>query len=85
MISAPKLASWQLCHYFSRGFTRLRGKHGLPEYHLLRHYAATKFKLQGCPEQFASQVPGDSNATIAYNRYGKGVDVSRLVELLEFL
>ncbi len=31
-------------HYFSRWFTRFRGKHGLPEYHSLRHYAATTFK-----------------------------------------
>ncbi|MCT4708727.1 hypothetical protein MUA04_00520 [Enterobacteriaceae bacterium H11S18] len=51
----------------------------------MRHYAATTFKQQGCPEQFASQVLGHSNATITYNRYGKGVDVSRLVELVEFL
>jgi len=27
-------------HYFSRWFTRFRGKHSLPEYHSLRHYAA---------------------------------------------
>lgn len=70
-------------HYFSRWFTRFRGKHGLPEYHSLRHYAATVFKQHGFPEQFASQVLGHSNATITYNRYGKGVDVSRLVELVE--
>ncbi|WP_261308026.1 site-specific integrase [Enterobacter roggenkampii] len=40
-------------HYFSRWFTRSRGKHGLPEYHLLRHYAATIFKQNDFPEQFA--------------------------------
>ncbi|HEY3588466.1 MAG TPA: site-specific integrase [Buttiauxella sp.] len=72
-------------HYFSRWFTRFRGKHGLPEYHSLRHYAATTFKKNGFPEQFASQVLGHSNATITYNRYGKSVDVSRLVELVELL
>ncbi|EMX8931386.1 site-specific integrase [Enterobacter asburiae] len=72
-------------HYLSRWFTRFRGKHSLPEYHSLRHYAATTFKQNGFPEQFASQVLGHSNATITYNRYGKGVDVSRLVELVEYL
>lgn len=36
-------------------------------------------------EQFASQVLGHSSTTITYNRYGKGVDVKRLVELVEFL
>ncbi|WP_334668370.1 site-specific integrase [Klebsiella pneumoniae] len=72
-------------HYFSRWFTRFRGKHGLPEYHSLRHYVATTFKQNGFPEQFASQVLGHSNATITYNRYGKGVDVSRLVELVVYL
>lgn len=72
-------------HYFSRWFTRFRGKHGLPEYHSLRHYAATVFKQHGFPEQFASQVLGHSNATITYNRYGKGIDVNRLIELIETL
>lgn len=78
-------------HYFSRWFTRFtrftrfRGKHGLPEYHSLFHYAATTFKQNGFPEQFASQVLRHSNATITYNRYGKGVDVSRLVEVIETL
>lgn len=72
-------------HYFSRWFTRFRSKYGLPHYHSLRHYAATIFKQHGFPEQFASQVLGHSNATITYNRYGKGVDVSRLVELVAML
>jgi len=72
-------------HYFSRWFTRFRGRHGLPEYHSLRHYAATTFKPPGFSEQFASQVLGYSNATITYNRYGKGVDASRLVEVIETL
>ena len=72
-------------HYFSRWFTRFRGKHGLPEYHSLRHYAATTFKQNGFPEQFASQVLGHSNATITYNRYGKGISVSRLMKLVEVL
>ncbi|ELX1923069.1 site-specific integrase, partial [Escherichia coli] len=72
-------------HYFSRWFTRFRGKHGLPEYHSLRHYAATTFKQNGFPEQFASQVLGHSNATITYNRYGKGIAVRMLVELIEVL
>ena len=72
-------------HYFSRWFTRFRGKHSLPEYHSLRHYAATTFKQNGFPEQFASQVLGHSNATITYNRYGKGIAVRTLVELIEVL
>lgn len=72
-------------HYFSRWFTRFRGKHGLPEYHSLRHYAATTFKQNGFPEQFASQVLGHSNATITYNRYGKGIDISSLIALIETL
>lgn len=72
-------------HYFSRWFTRFRGKHSLPEYHSLRHYAATTFKQNGFPEQFASQVLGHSNATITYNRYGKGIAVRMLVELIEVL
>lgn len=72
-------------HYFSRWFTRFRDKHGLPEYHSLRHYAATTFKQNGFPEQFASQVLGHSNAAITYNRYGKGIDVSCSVELVETL
>nr|WP_238998724.1 tyrosine-type recombinase/integrase [Klebsiella pneumoniae] len=57
----------------------------LPEYHSLRHYAATTFKQNGFPEQFASQVLGHSNATITYNRYGKGIAVRTLVELIEVL
>ncbi|WP_145598559.1 site-specific integrase [Yersinia alsatica] len=69
-------------HYFSRWFTRFRTKHALPEFHSLRHYAATTFKKHGFPEQFASQVLGHANITITYNRYGKGVDVSRLIELV---
>lgn len=72
-------------HYFSRWFTRLRTKHSLPEFHSLRHYAATTFKQHGFPEQYASQVLGHSNTTITYNRYGKGVDVSRLTVLIETL
>ncbi|WP_237376834.1 site-specific integrase [Raoultella terrigena] len=72
-------------HYFSRWFTRFRTANNLPEYHSLRHYAATTFKQHGFPEQFASQVLGHSNATITYNRYGKGVEVTRLIELVELL
>ncbi|WP_227521260.1 site-specific integrase [Raoultella sp. T31] len=72
-------------HYFSRWFTRFRTKHGLPEFHSLRHYSATTFKQHGAPEQYASQVPGHSNATITYNRYGKGIEVARLVDLIGLL
>jgi len=72
-------------HYFSRWFTRCRGKHGLPVYHSLRHYAAITFKQNVFPEQFVSLVLGHSNATITYNRYGMGVDISRLVEVIETL
>lgn len=72
-------------HYFSRWFTRFRGKYSLSEYHSLRHYAATTFKQNGFPEQFASQVLGHSNATITYNRYGKGIDISSLIALIETL
>lgn len=72
-------------HYFSRWFTRFRAVNDLPEYHSLRHYAATTFKQHGFPEQFASQVLGHSNATITYNRYGKGIDVSKLTELIATL
>lgn len=72
-------------HYFSRWFARFRAASNLPEYHSLRHYAATTFKQHGFPEQFASQVLGHSNATITYNRYGKGIDISRLIELIERL
>lgn len=72
-------------HYFSRWFTMSRSKHSLPEYHSLRHYAATTFKQNGFHEQFASQMLGHSNATITYNRYGKGIAVRTLVELIEVL
>lgn len=79
----PHLGSYS--HYFSRWFTRFRSKHGLPEFHSLRHYAATTFKKHGVPEQYASQVLGHSNASITYNRYGKGVEVFRLVDLIGLL
>lgn len=72
-------------HYFSRWFTRFRQQHNLPEFHSLRHYAATVFKQQGFPESFASQLLGHSNGTITYNRYGKGIEVDKLVELIQNL
>lgn len=62
-----------------------RKSHGLPEFHSIRHYAATRLKENGVAEQFASQLLGHSNSSITYNRYGKNIDVINLVKLVELL
>jgi integrase len=72
-------------HQFSKWFGSFRKPHRLPEFHSIRHYAASRLKEKGVPEQFASQLLGHSNGTITYNRYGKNVDVGQLVELVEML
>jgi len=72
-------------HQFSKWFGSFRKPHGLPEFHSIRHYAASRLKEQGVAEQFASQLLGHSNGTITYNRYGKNVDVGQLVALVEML
>ncbi|MEB6337102.1 site-specific integrase [Serratia rhizosphaerae] len=79
----PHLGSY--AHHFSKWFGGFRKVHGLPEFHSLRHYAASRLKEQGVAEQFASQLLGHSNGTITYNRYGKSVDVGQLVALVEML
>ena len=72
-------------HQFSKWFGSFRKPHGLPEFHSIRHYVATRLKENGVAEQFASQLLGNSNSSITYNRYGKNIDVINLVKLFELL
>jgi len=72
-------------HAFSKWFGSFRKPHGLPEFHSIRHYAATRLKENGVAEQFANQLLGHSNSSITYNRYGKNIDVINLVKLVELL
>ena len=72
-------------HYFTRWFSSFRKKILVPEFHSLRHYAATVFKNAGVVEQFAGAFLGHANSSITYNRYGKSIGLSELYGLLEYL
>ncbi|WP_447878463.1 site-specific integrase [Serratia fonticola] len=80
-----KLYKGYYSHYFTKWFSGFRRKHNLPEFHSLRHYAASVFKNAGVPEQFAGALLGHSDQSITYNRYGKSVDVKQLTELVSLL
>ncbi|CFQ70333.1 tyrosine-type recombinase/integrase [Yersinia enterocolitica] len=72
----PRL-SWRqdsFAVYFTAWFLKFRKRHNLPEFHSLRHYAATVLKQAGVPEQYAGALLGHSSGQgITYNRYGKGI------------
>ncbi|UKA05576.1 site-specific integrase [Photobacterium damselae subsp. damselae] len=72
-------------HYFSRWFNQWRLRHNLPEFHSIRHYVATEFKSKGIELQYAQQILGHSSGSITYDRYGKAIAPSRLVEVIESL
>ncbi|MNB96998.1 Phage integrase family protein [compost metagenome] len=72
-------------HYFTRWFSSFRKKIVVPEFHSLRHYAATAFKNAGVVEQYAGAFLGHANSSITYNRYGKSIELSELYGLLIYL
>ncbi|EFG2121708.1 site-specific integrase [Escherichia coli] len=72
-------------HYFTRWFSGYRKKLGVPEFHSLRHYIATKLKNAGVVEHYAAAFLGHADNSITYRRYGKSVAVSQLYDLLEHI
>ncbi|MBC3381584.1 site-specific integrase [Serratia fonticola] len=73
--------------YFISWFSQFRKALDVPEFHSLRHYAATTFKNAGIPEQYAGALLGHlSNTGITYSRYGKQVsDLAKLKEIINLL
>lgn len=71
--------------HFTRWFGRWRRRNELPEFHSIRHTVATKLKSEGVAEQYAAQLLGHTTGSMTYSRYGKGVEIMRLVPLVEVL
>ncbi|MGF1758407.1 site-specific integrase [Photobacterium sagamiensis] len=72
-------------HYFGKWFNRWRSNNDLPEFHSIRHYVATKLKVDGIPLQYTAALLGHSNGSITYDRYGKSITPDKLLDLVNRL
>jgi integrase len=75
----------------SSWFARYREKHDLKvedkmqDFHSFRHNVADFFKQHELPEVAAAAILGHSDQGITYGRYGKDLQVRKLVEIIEKL
>ncbi len=68
-------------HLWGQWFSRHRPL--AKDFHSLRHTVATALKEHGVPLQYAAAILGHTNGAISYDRYGGGVSISKLKEVIE--
>lgn len=68
-------------HLWGQWFSRHRPL--AKDFHSLRHTVATALKDHGVPLQYAAAILGHTNGAISYDRYGGGISVEKLKEVIE--
>ncbi|VXA79361.1 MULTISPECIES: site-specific integrase [Aeromonas] len=68
-------------HLWGQWFSRHRPV--AKDFHSLRHTVATILKDHGVPLQYAAAILGHTNGAISYDRYGGGISVEKLKEVIE--
>ncbi|WP_318436461.1 tyrosine-type recombinase/integrase [Photobacterium leiognathi] len=69
----------------SKWFGRFKTKLGFDkghDFHSFRHTVATQFKRQNISHIVAGELLGHAQNNITYDRYGKGLDVNQLKEII---
>lgn len=74
--------SHQASRWFSRNNPSEKSSKGYVDFHSLRHTVSTELKQAGIPAQYTAQILGHANGNITYDRYGKDVNVSELVDAI---
>tara|TARA_Y100000052_G_scaffold8201_4_gene8070 strand:+ start:55664 stop:57136 length:1473 start_codon:yes stop_codon:yes gene_type:complete len=75
----------------SNWFSRFRKSHNLrktdkkQDFHSFRHNVSDYFKQSDISDTQAAAILGHADQTITYGRYGKDLEVSKLIELIEKL
>ncbi|KII76888.1 site-specific integrase [Vibrio renipiscarius] len=72
----------------SKWFGRFKTKLGFDkghDFHSFRHTVATQFKRQQISHIVAGELLGHSQNSITYDRYGKGLDVNQLQEIINMI
>ncbi|HCG6606186.1 TPA: site-specific integrase [Vibrio parahaemolyticus] len=70
--------------WFGRFKTRLGFDRG-HDFHSFRHTVATQFKRHQVSHIVAGELLGHSQNSITYDRYGKGLDVNQLQEIINMI
>ncbi len=66
----------------TKWYSNFRNRHGLPDYHSLRHTVATELKTAGIPAQYCAAILGHANGNITFDRYGHDVAIEKLHEAM---
>lgn len=72
----------------SKWFGRFKTKLGFykgHDFHSFRHTVATQFKRQNISHIAAGELLGHAQNNITYDRYGKGLDVNQLQEIINMI
>ncbi|EMD1176060.1 tyrosine-type recombinase/integrase [Vibrio harveyi] len=72
----------------SKWFGRFKSKLGFGkghDFHSFRHTVATQFKRQSISHIVAGELLGHAQNSITYDRYGKGLDVNQLQEIINMI
>nr|WP_276320976.1 tyrosine-type recombinase/integrase [Photobacterium damselae] len=72
----------------SKWFGRFKTKLGFGrghDFHSFRHTVATQFKRQQISHIVAGELLGHAQNSITYERYGKGLDVNQLKEIINMI
>ncbi|ENG6089452.1 TPA: DUF6538 domain-containing protein [Vibrio parahaemolyticus] len=72
----------------SKWFGRFKTKMGFDkghDFHSFRHTVATQFKRQSISHIVAGELLGHAQNNITYDRYGKGLDVNQLKEVINMI
>ncbi|HBC3896919.1 TPA: site-specific integrase [Vibrio parahaemolyticus] len=72
----------------SKWFGRFKSKLGFGrghDFHSFRHTVATQFKRQQISHIVAGELLGHAQNSITYDRYGKGLDVNQLKEIINII
>ncbi|PAR27460.1 site-specific integrase [Vibrio metoecus] len=72
----------------SKWFGRVKSAQGFGrghDFHSFRHTVATQFKRQQISHIVAGELLGHAQNSITYDRYGKGLDVNQLKEIINII